>query len=130
MTCSALATSATQLLVMRAALGIAEAAYIPAAIALIADHHGPDTRARAMGIHLAGFSVGMVGGGSLAGYLGDRFGWRPSFVILGVLMVLGGVPPLSQLNRSTTSFADWLLGELSYAWPNTAHQNQRLSFSR
>jgi predicted MFS family arabinose efflux permease len=85
MACSALATSATQLLVMRAVLGIAEAAYIPAAVALIADHHGPGTRARAMGIHLAGFSTGMVGGGSLAGYLGDRFGWRPSFVILGAL---------------------------------------------
>jgi MFS transporter, Spinster family, sphingosine-1-phosphate transporter len=85
MACSALAASATQLLVMRAVLGVAEAAYIPAAVALIADHHGPDTRARAMGIHLAGFSVGMVGGGSLAGYLGDHFGWRPSFVILGAL---------------------------------------------
>ena len=88
MACSALATSATQLLVMRAALGIAEAAYIPAAVALIADHHGPNTRARAMSIHLAGFSVGMVGGGSLAGYLGDHFGWRPSFVILGGLGLL------------------------------------------
>jgi MFS family permease len=85
MACSALATTATQLLIMRALLGIAEAAYIPAATALIAEHHGSDTRARAIGIHLAGFSVGMVCGGSLAGYLGERIGWRPSFVILGVL---------------------------------------------
>jgi predicted MFS family arabinose efflux permease len=83
MALSALATSTTQLLVMRAILGFAEAAYIPAATALIADHHGPDTRARAIGFHLAGFSVGMVGGGSLAGYLGDQFGWRPSFLVLG-----------------------------------------------
>lgn len=88
MACSALATSATQLLVMRALLGVVEAAYIPAATALIAEHHGPDTRARAIGIHLAGFSVGMVGGGSLAGYLGDRMGWRPSFVILGALGIV------------------------------------------
>ena len=85
MTCTALATNATQLLVMRGLLGIAEAAYIPAATALIAEHHDSETRARAIGIHLAGFSVGMVGGGSLAGYLGDHIGWRPSFVILGVL---------------------------------------------
>lgn len=87
MACSALATSTTQLLIMRAVLGIAEAAYIPAATALIAEHHGADTRGRAIGIHLAGFSAGMVGGGSLAGYLGDRIGWRPSFVILGLLGV-------------------------------------------
>ena len=83
MACSALATSTTQLLVMRGVLGLTEAAYIPAATALLADHHGPDTRAKAIGIHLAGFSAGMVGGGSLAGYLGDNFGWRPSFLILG-----------------------------------------------
>lgn len=88
MTSSAFAGSATQLLVMRAILGIAEAAYIPAAVALIAEHHGSDTRARAMGIHLAGFAAGMVGGGSLAGYLGDRIGWRPSFVILGALGIM------------------------------------------
>jgi MFS family permease len=85
MACSALATTSTQLLIMRALLGIAEAAYIPAATALIAEHHGSETRARAIGIHLAGFSVGMVCGGSLAGYLGERIGWRPSFVILGAL---------------------------------------------
>ena len=83
MAASALADSTTELLVMRAILGIAEAAYIPAATALIADHHGPDTRAKAIGLHLAGFSAGMFGGGALAGYLGDRMGWRPSFVILG-----------------------------------------------
>lgn len=91
MACSALVQSATQLLVLRAVLGLAEAAYIPAATALIADHHGPDTRARAIGLHIAGFSVGMVGGGSLAGYLGDRFGWRPSFALLGIAgLVLAG----------------------------------------
>lgn len=88
MACSALANSATQLLIMRALLGIAEAAYIPAATALIAEHHGSDTRARAIGIHLAGFSAGMVGGGSLAGYLGDRIGWRPSFLILGMFGIV------------------------------------------
>jgi predicted MFS family arabinose efflux permease len=88
MTATAFAGSTSHLLVMRGLLGIAEAAYIPAATALIADHHGPATRAKAIGIHIAGFSVGMVGGGALAGYLGDHFGWRPSFVILGVAGLL------------------------------------------
>lgn len=80
---SSLAANATQLLALRVVLGVAEAAYIPAATALIADHHGSDTRAKAIGIHLAGFSFGMVAGGWLAGYLGDLVGWRPSFAILG-----------------------------------------------
>jgi len=92
MTFSGLAASASQLLMLRVALGLAEAGYIPAATALIADHHGPATRAKAIGIHLAGFSFGMVGGGWLAGYLGDSLGWRPSFFILGTCgLLLTGV---------------------------------------
>lgn len=92
MTLSGFAASAAQLLWLRVALGLAEAGYIPAATALIADHHGPATRAKAIGIHLAGFSFGMVGGGWLAGYLGDSLGWRPSFFILGACgLVLTGV---------------------------------------
>ena len=45
-------------------------------------------------------------------------------------MVSGVAPPLSQATNSEKSFADWLFGELSYCWPKTAHQNQRLSCSR
>lgn len=83
MALSAAAANSVHLLVMRALLGVAEAAYIPAAVALLAGHHDSQTRAKAIGIHLAGFSVGMVDGGWLAGYLGDHLGWRPSFLILG-----------------------------------------------
>lgn len=83
-----LATNAGQLLVLRAVLGIPEAGYIPAATALIADYHSPATRAKAIGIHIAGLSVGMVAGGWLSGYLGDHFGWRPSFFLLGTTGML------------------------------------------
>lgn len=79
-----LITSTWQLIAMRVLLGVAEAGYIPAATALIADYHGPETRAKAIGVHIAGFSFGMVGGGWLSGFLGDHFGWRPAFVLLGV----------------------------------------------
>ncbi len=82
---SGFATNSTQLLVLRSVLGIPEAAYIPAATALIADFHGPATRAKAIGLHIAGLSTGMVAGGWLSGYLGDHFGWRPSFLLLGGL---------------------------------------------
>ncbi|MBI4889342.1 MAG: MFS transporter [Acidobacteria bacterium] len=72
-----------QLLATRIALGAAECFYLPAATALLADHHGTATRATAMGIHAAGLSLGLIGGGVAAGYLGDHYGWRPGFVILG-----------------------------------------------
>ena len=73
----------TAMLLTRVFLGIAECAYLPAAVALIADHHDSDTRATAMGIHLAGLNAGLIGGGFLCGYIGEHFGWRLDFLILG-----------------------------------------------
>jgi predicted MFS family arabinose efflux permease len=84
---SALVSNSPQLLTMRLLLGVAEAAYMPAAIALLAEHHGQATRATALSIHTAGYSSGLVVGGVLAGYLGQRFGWRAALMVLG----LGGI---------------------------------------
>ncbi|HEY3840239.1 MAG TPA: MFS transporter [Bryobacteraceae bacterium] len=75
--------STNAMLVTRVFLGIAECAYLPAAVALIADHHGPETRATAMGLHLAGLNAGLIGGGFACGYLGEHFGWRSDFLFLG-----------------------------------------------
>jgi len=82
------AANSPQLLGMRVALGVVEAAYMPAAVALLAAWHGPATRATAMAIHTAGYSAGMVGGGALAGLLGERMGWRSPLVVLGALGLL------------------------------------------
>lgn len=80
-----LSRNATDLLLSRALLGIAESAYLPAAIALIADHHPPASRGSAMGLHLCGLNLGLVAGGGLAGYLGEQYGWRFSFLVLGAV---------------------------------------------
>ena len=74
MTLCGLVTNVPQLLVLRSLLGFAECIYVTAAITLIADHHGPDTRATATGIHLAGLNFAAVVGGTMSGYLGDHFG--------------------------------------------------------
>lgn len=75
--------SGTILLGTRVLLGLAECIYLPASFALIADHHGPDTRATAMGIQVAGSNIGLIGGSAIAGYLGEHFGWRADFFTLG-----------------------------------------------
>ncbi len=72
----------------RVLMGIAECFYIPAAIALIADHHAGRTRGTAMSIHLAGVNLGLVAGGTAAGYIGQHFGWRPAFLIFGSIGLL------------------------------------------
>jgi MFS family permease len=79
-----LVAAAEHLFALRILLGVAECLYLPAALGLLADYHDPDTRATALGIHAGGLTFGMIAGGTAAGYLGDHFGWRPCFVILGV----------------------------------------------
>lgn len=88
---TAFVQSTEQLLSMRVLLGIAESLYIPAALALIAEHHATPTRAMAMALHLAGFYSGVVFGGTVAGYLGESYGWRPSLLVLGGVGLLLGL---------------------------------------
>jgi len=85
MTLCGFVTDIQQLLGLRFLLGFAECLYIPAAIPLIADHHGTDTRGTAMGIHLAGLNLAVVVGGTVAGYLGEHAGWRIGLIMLGLL---------------------------------------------
>lgn len=80
---TSLAMGAHSLLTLRGLLGMAECAYLPAAYALLSDHHGRDTKATAVGIHICGINVGVVGGSTLAAAVGERIGWRSDFVILG-----------------------------------------------
>ncbi|MDB6167586.1 MAG: major facilitator superfamily 1 [Verrucomicrobia bacterium] len=74
--------SYTALLWTRAMMGVSEACYIPAALALIADHHRGDTRSLATGIHNSGVYFGIVVGG-LGGYMAVTMGWRIGFMVLG-----------------------------------------------
>ncbi|MBL9216684.1 MAG: MFS transporter [Opitutaceae bacterium] len=76
------------LAVLRIGLGISESLYLPAAIALLADHHGPKTRGRALALHSIGLNFGVVAGGAFAGYLAEHFGWRTGFWVLGGAGVL------------------------------------------
>ena len=83
-----LSRNTTELLVLRAGLGVAESFYLPAAVALLGEHHGPATRGKAMGFHLIGLNLGVLLGGAFAGSLAEQYGWRPGFWILGIMGVL------------------------------------------
>lgn len=56
-------TTYHELLWARALMGVSEAFYIPAALALITDYHPGGTRSRAVGLHQTAFYVGMIAGG-------------------------------------------------------------------
>ena len=63
-------TSYDGLLLTRSLMGISEAFYIPAALALIADHHAGPTRSRAVGLHQMAIYCGVIVGG-FGGYVAD-----------------------------------------------------------
>lgn len=82
-----------QLVVARAIMGISEAFYIPAALALITDFHLGETRSRAVGFHQMGIYAGIIIGG-FSGFVADSpsFGWRFAFSACGVVGVLYALP--------------------------------------
>lgn len=96
-----------QLIAMRALMGISEAFYLPAALALIADRHSGKTRSLATGLHISGIYFGMIIGGGGGGWLGEHYGWRAAFVMLGVIGVayIAVLVPFLSGHRGTASAA-------------------------
>ncbi|MFM8471135.1 MAG: MFS transporter [Limisphaerales bacterium] len=82
-----------ELLWARSLMGVSEAFYIPAALALIADHHVGGTRSRAVGFHQMGIYCGIMVGG-FSGYVADApsLGWRWAFDVTGLIGVLYALP--------------------------------------
>ena len=86
------ATTYEQLMWSRSAMGISEAFYIPAGLALIADYHFGSTRAKAVGWHQAAIYCGVILGG-FTGYIADSptLGWRFAFDAAGIVGIIYGI---------------------------------------
>ena len=105
-------TTYQELLWTRTLMGVSEAFYIPAALALIADYHVGSTRSRAIGMHQMGIYCGVILGG-FAGYAADSpaVGWQTAFKIIGMVGIVYAFPlvfflrdvprSVDALNRST-----------------------------
>lgn len=78
-----------ELVFWRALMGVSEAFYIPAALALISDYHRGKTRSMATGIHMSGIYAGQVLAGCGAMMAGDpcQLGWRLTFETFGFIGV-------------------------------------------
>ena len=73
-----------QLFTCRAAVGIGEAAFGPAASSLVADYFPGRGRAVAMGILASGIALGGVSGILLGGILEEAYSWRIAFMVVGL----------------------------------------------
>lgn len=100
----------TGLLWARTTMGISEAFYIPAALALISDFHTGPTRSRAVGVHQMGIYCGVMIGG-FAGFAADSpsFGWRAAFDYTGLAGILYAIP-LMLLLRNAPRSEEYLTG--------------------
>jgi MFS transporter, Spinster family, sphingosine-1-phosphate transporter len=86
-------TTYSELLWARSLMGISEAFYMPAALALIADYHLGPTRSRAVGLHQMAIYCGVIVGG-FGGHVADApaLGWRFAFAACGIFGMAYALP--------------------------------------
>lgn len=101
----------SQLIFVRALSGLGEAFYFPAAMSLISDYHGANTRSRAMSWHQSGVYAGSIAGGSLSGFFGQYYGWQSSFVVFGSTGILLAVVLWTLLREPARGFSDVPVGK-------------------
>jgi predicted MFS family arabinose efflux permease len=87
-TVTGFARSFTELAIARVGVGIGEAGGSPPAHSMISDLYPPERRGTALAIYSLGIPIGGGLGALLGGYLGQAYGWRNAFLIVGVPGIL------------------------------------------
>jgi predicted MFS family arabinose efflux permease len=72
-------------------------------MALVAEYHASGTRAKALSLLSIGQYLGMVVGATLAGFLGDRLGWRSPLCVLGIAGILLAIVCFAILPRGVVT---------------------------
>jgi MFS family permease len=79
-----MAASFAQLLLIRIGVAVGEAGCVPPAYSLIAEYFTRAERPRAVAIYMLGGPLGVMIGYFLAGWLNEFYGWRATFMMLGL----------------------------------------------
>lgn len=79
-----LAVNFIQLLAIRVGVAVGEAGCLPSGLSLISDHFSRAERPRAISLFLQGGSFSLVLGYFVAGWLNQLYGWRATFVWMGL----------------------------------------------
>jgi MFS family permease len=81
---AALATGFLTFLLARSLIGVGEAAYATISPALISDYYPPDRRNRMLTIFYVAIPVGAALAYAIGGPVGQAYGWRAAFLIVGL----------------------------------------------
>lgn len=79
-----MATTFDQIFWLRSLMGVSEALYMPAGLALIADYHTGGSRSLAVGIHMTGLYIGQAIGG-FGATLAAAYSWHTTFHWFGLI---------------------------------------------
>jgi MFS family permease len=110
------ATGFWSLLLCRMMVGVGEATLGPAALSLLSDYFPPRVRATVQAIYSSGIAIGAGLAFFLGGWLGQNYGWRAAFYVLGfpglalaVLVYLLREEPRGTTEVATTRYTarDW-----------------------
>lgn len=85
---SGFAQNFVHLLLARLGVGVGEAGGSPPAHSMISDLFEENKRATALAIYSAGLYLGILAGFAFGGYLGEIYGWRITFFVVGLPGIL------------------------------------------
>ena len=89
-----LAQNLWQMALARVGVGVGEAAGAPPGHSLLMDYFPPERRARVIGLHAMGGSLGLIAALLIGGWVAEHYGWRTAFLA-------AGLPALALLIRLT-----------------------------
>lgn len=104
---------------LRAAMGVSEALYIPAALSLIADYFAGRQLSLAVGIHMTGLYMGQAVGG-FGAFVASHLSWQSTFhwfgivgivyavILIALLHEKRGAEPANRVAEPRSSLADTL----------------------
>ena len=98
---AAFADSLASLGWIRFAGGTTTAAIVPLAMAFVGDHVAYEHRQAMLARMLSGTIIGVIAGQVLGGLIGEYFGWRAVFPLLGAVFLLAGLFLFRELNRGS-----------------------------
>jgi MFS family permease len=90
------------LVVFRLLLGVGESITFPGASKVIARHVAPENRGLANSVVATGIALGPVVGTFVGGLMVASYGWRPMFVVFGLITLLWVAPWLMTARRLPT----------------------------
>jgi len=83
-------TNFNHLYILRGIMGVSEALYMPAGLAMIVDYHQGKTRSLAVGIHMTGIYLGQAFGG-FGSVSATHFSWQTTFHAFGLIGIVYSV---------------------------------------